>query len=71
MLNRSLDQFKYWTKRAAIASTVFVVIISVLGVLLWRDRASLDEIDWQPRLVSDRFHMLEFLDPLIAQRDPQ
>jgi len=48
MLNRSLDQFKYWTKRAAIASTVFVVIISVLGVLLWRDRASLDEIDWQP-----------------------
>jgi len=48
MLNRSLDQFKSWTKRAAIASAVFVVIISVLGVLLWRDRASLDEIDWQP-----------------------
>ena len=35
-----------YAKRAAASIVVVVVVISVVVVLLWRDRASLDAIDW-------------------------
>lgn len=42
------DEIKGWAKRAAIAITAVVVVGSVALVWLWRDRPSLEAIDWPP-----------------------
>ena len=44
----SLDKVRQWAIRTAIAVAAFVVIVSVVIVLLWRDRPSLEAIDWAP-----------------------
>lgn len=38
--------FVTYAKRVALGAIALVVLISALLVLLWRDRANLDEIDW-------------------------
>jgi len=42
------DEIKRWAIRAAIAFTSVVIVGSITVVWLWRDRASLDAIDWPP-----------------------
>jgi len=42
------DEVRQWAKTSAIAITAVATVISIAVVLLWRDRASLDEIDWPP-----------------------
>ena len=42
------DEVRRWAKTSAIAITAVATVISIAVVLLWRDRASLDEIDWPP-----------------------
>lgn len=44
----SAGKFRVWAKRTALVSALFFIVIAAIGILLWRDRASLDEIDWQP-----------------------
>jgi len=42
------DELKRWAKRTAIAVAVFAFVSSIALVLLWRDRESLEVIDWTP-----------------------
>lgn len=42
------DDLKRWARRTAITVTSVVVVGSVATVWLWRDRESLDAIDWPP-----------------------
>jgi L-ascorbate metabolism protein UlaG (beta-lactamase superfamily) len=42
------DEVKRWAKLGAVAITAAATAISILVILLWRDRASLDEINWPP-----------------------
>jgi L-ascorbate metabolism protein UlaG (beta-lactamase superfamily) len=42
------NEFKRWATRTAIGVASFVVVVAVALVLLWRDRALLEEIDWPP-----------------------
>lgn len=44
----SADNLKSWARRTAIAGAAIVVVGSVAVVWLWRDRESLQTIDWQP-----------------------
>jgi L-ascorbate metabolism protein UlaG (beta-lactamase superfamily) len=44
----SPDELKRWVKKTAIAVASVVVVAAVALVWLWRDRASLDAIDWAP-----------------------
>jgi len=44
----SLDKLKSWAKKAAIAVAAVSIVGSVAVVWLWRDRASLENIAWQP-----------------------
>ncbi len=44
----SPDELKSWAVRTAIAVAAIVVVGSITLVLLWQDRASLDELDWPP-----------------------
>ncbi|MBT8468491.1 MAG: MBL fold metallo-hydrolase [Deltaproteobacteria bacterium] len=48
MPTASLDKVKQWARRTAIAAAAVVVVGSVALVWLWRDRPSLDAIDWAP-----------------------
>jgi len=48
MPRMTLNELKRWAKRTAIAITAFIVVGSVAIVWLWRDRESLDVIDWPP-----------------------
>jgi L-ascorbate metabolism protein UlaG (beta-lactamase superfamily) len=48
MPRAALDKIKRWVKRTTIAITSIVIVVSVALVLLWRDRAPLDAIDWAP-----------------------
>ncbi|MDH3612569.1 MAG: MBL fold metallo-hydrolase [Gammaproteobacteria bacterium] len=42
------DEVRSWAKRTVIAVASVVVVGAVAAVWLWRDRASLDVIDWAP-----------------------
>lgn len=42
------DEVLRWAKLGAIATTAVVTVISIVVILLWRDRGSLDEIGWPP-----------------------
>jgi hypothetical protein len=42
------EQIKRWLQRTAITFVAATAAISIALVWLWRDRASLDEIDWPP-----------------------
>jgi L-ascorbate metabolism protein UlaG (beta-lactamase superfamily) len=44
----SLDRVRHWALRAAITFVAVAVVGSVALVWLWRDRPSLDAIDWAP-----------------------
>ena len=42
------EQLKRWVVRTTIAVIAVVLFVSIILVLLWRDRPSLDDIDWPP-----------------------
>jgi L-ascorbate metabolism protein UlaG (beta-lactamase superfamily) len=42
------DEVKRWARIGAIGITAAVAVISITLILLWRDRASLAEINWPP-----------------------
>ena len=44
----SLDQIRRWAIRAGITSVSIIVVAAVAVVWLWRQRPSLDAIDWAP-----------------------
>jgi len=44
----TLEELKSWSIRTAIAVAAVVIVGSVAAVWLWRDRASLEDIAWQP-----------------------
>lgn len=48
MRNVSPDDIKRWAKRTAITVSATVIVVAVATVWLWRDRATLDAIDWPP-----------------------
>jgi len=48
MRKYSAAELGLWVKRTAITSAVLLFVVTIVGVLLWRDRASIDEIGWQP-----------------------
>ena len=48
MRDISLATVKRWVRRAAIATAAVAVLGTVAVVMLWRDRASLEDITWPP-----------------------
>jgi L-ascorbate metabolism protein UlaG (beta-lactamase superfamily) len=44
----TLEKIRRWAKRTALGITSILLVGSIAIVLLWRDRASLDEVDWPP-----------------------
>lgn len=48
MLKVTADSIRRWAKRTAFALASIMVVASIAIVLLWRDRASLNAIDWPP-----------------------
>ena len=46
MFSVTADEVRNWAKRTAIAIVAVVVVGSVATTWLWRDRASLDAVDW-------------------------
>jgi len=40
------EQIKRWAVRTAIGAAATIVVVSVIAVLLWRDRGSTESIDW-------------------------
>ncbi len=48
MREMSLGKIKRWVRRTAIVTTSVAVVVTVAVVLLWRDRASLEDITWPP-----------------------
>lgn len=47
-MENSANELKRWAIRTAIAICAFIIVASAATVWLWRDRESLDAIDWQP-----------------------
>ena len=46
MPTTAAEKARSWAARTAIGAVAAIVIGSVLAVLLWRDRGTLDSIDW-------------------------
>jgi len=42
------EELKRWAKRTAFALTAFIIVASLATVWIWRDRESLEAIDWPP-----------------------
>jgi len=42
------DELRRWARRSVLAIAAAATVISIVVVLLWRDRASLEDIDWPP-----------------------
>jgi len=40
------EQIKRWAVRTSIGAAATIVVVSVIAALLWRDRGSIDSIDW-------------------------
>jgi L-ascorbate metabolism protein UlaG (beta-lactamase superfamily) len=40
------EQIKRWAVRTAIGAAATIIVVSVIAVLLWRDRDPIDSIDW-------------------------